>query len=137
MVLSFNDFSLNETKKDITWYHGSDHTFTKFNNSFLKSQRSSVLGIFATDSKDFAEMFGENIYQVNVTYKNPKVFTHDKWYAIRGNKNTDYFLNLRNKLISEGYDSILIKESITNLGSIPVRNPNIVIVFDEKQIEIV
>lgn len=139
-IYRFQEFNtLNESKKNdsIKWYHGSDHKFTTFNSDFLKSSRSSVMGIFATDDKSFAEMFGENVYEVKVTYNNPKTITHDKWYKVRGNTDTQYFLNWRNELIADGYDSLFVKESTTALGKVNLRNPNIIIIFDPKHIEII
>jgi len=138
MITSINDFKIYEANNEVVWYHGSDQKFDSFEN--FKSSGPSALGIFATDDINLAEIFGENIYKVSLNYKKPLKISMDKWNSIRSKhaKDTEYFRNWKQELISKGYDSIYIKENITNLSSGRImRDPNIVVVFDKLQINMI
>ncbi len=127
----------NNTPNDI-WYHGSDYKFDTFEN--FQSSGPSALGIFVTDDKSFAEMFGENVYTVNIRYSKPYKISMDKWDSIRSEhaKDTTYFKNLRNYLVNKGYDSIIIDERENKFSSgMIIRDGKIVILFDKSQINIV
>lgn len=130
--------TINEFKKIFeNWYHGSDYQFSTFKE--YKSSGLSALGIFVTDDKSLAELFGENIYDVNINIKNPKRISMDKWDSIRGKhaKDTAYFENMRNELIAEGYDSLFIKERTwTGSNGIVLKDGNIVVIFDPENITI-
>lgn len=129
---------LNELVLKETWYHGSDYKFDSFEN--FQSSGPSALGIFVTDDKSFAEMFGEYVYEVSIRYSKPYKISMDKWFDIRGEhaKDTIYFRNMRNNLISKGYDSLFIKERETKLSdNTTVRDGNIVVLFDKSQIDVI
>lgn len=130
--------TINEWKKiNESWYHGSDYQFSTFKE--YKSNGPSALGIFVTDDKSLAELFGENIYDVNIKINNPKYISMDKWDSIRSKhaKDTVYFENMRKQLISEGYDSLYIKERVWTASSgITLKDGNIVVIFNPEQITI-
>jgi hypothetical protein len=128
---------LNEQALNETWYHGSEYKFDSFEN--FQSSGPSALGIFVTDDKSFAEMFGEYVYEVNIRYSNPYEISYDKWDDIRSKhaKDTNYFRNMRNNLISKGYDCLFIKERETTFGGTTFMDGNIVVLFDKSQIDIV
>jgi len=134
------DFSkiLNESINPPIWYHGSEHKFDKF-DSFenFESSGPSALGIFVSDSKDFASFFGEYIYEVNIKSKNPYTISADKWDKIRLKhaKDTAYFKNLKEELQSKGYDSLMVAERNTQFAGTSVRDPKIIALFDKSQIE--
>lgn len=130
---------INEQKEpNKIWYHGSDYVFDTFEK--FQVNGSSALGIFVTDDKILAEIFGNNVYNVNIKYTNPYIISMDKWDYIRDKnaKDTVYFVNMRNNLIKQGYDSIFIKErNWKSSGGITFNDGNIVIVFDKSQISII
>jgi hypothetical protein len=129
---------LTEGKTDKIWYHGSDHSFTSFDN--FKSSGPSALGIFVTSDRGLAELFGSNVYNVKITYNNPKTISMDKWDSIRDKhaRDTNYFVNWRNELIQKGHDSIFIKgRSWTSSSGVTFTDGDIVILFDKKQLKIV
>lgn len=122
---------------DETWYHGSDHKFSSFEN--FKSSGPSALGIFVTDDRGLAEIFGENIYEVEISFSNAKKISMDKWDSIREKHagNTSYFEAMRQQLVSEGYDCLFIGErSWTSSGGVTFKDGNIVALFDKSQIRI-
>ena len=129
-IKNFNEFIKN------TQYHGSDYKFDSFQK--YQSKGPSALGIFVTDDKDLANMFGENIYKVKVSIKNPYYITMDKQDDIRGKhaKDTSYFIKMRNDLIDKGYDSLFVKERFTKISHWDVRDPNIIAVFNIEDVEI-
>ncbi len=130
---------INEQKEpNKIWYHGSDYVFDTFDK--FQAKGSSALGIFVTDDKVLAEMFGSNVYNVNIKYLNPYIISMDKWDSIRDEhaKDTVYFTNMRNNLINKGYDSIFIKErKWQSSGGITFKDGNIVILFEKSQITII
>jgi len=134
MITTINEFKNTINQK---WFHGSDYKFTTFQN--YKSNGPSALGIFVTDDKSLAELFGQNIYDVNISYKNPYKITMNKWDSIREKhaRDTEYFINMRNDLITQGYDCIFIKNrTITLPSGNTFKDPNIVVLFDKNQIKI-
>ncbi len=76
IINNIEDF-IKEQETNKIWYHGSDHKFDTFEN--FKSNAPSALGIFVTDDLVLAEIFGDNIYKVNISYSNPYTITMDKW----------------------------------------------------------
>jgi hypothetical protein len=94
------------------YYHGtdSDTYITQF-ESREKSNRSSRLGIFFSSDKSFAEMFGEYVYPYKLELKNPKKLTQDYWWEIRDvNNSNSWFDSYRQRLIENGYDSIIVEK---------------------------
>lgn len=119
------------------WYHGTSNTFKEFNEPSGNGSRS--LGIWATDDKDLAEMFGDNVLEVELDYKKPYKISADKWNKIRDEHATDtsYFLKWRDKLIADGYDALFVQEdSWTASSGVEFKDPNIVAVFHASQIRI-
>lgn len=125
-------------KKIKTWYHGTDSKFGKFDASKIKGG-PSVFGIWFTDGEELAKMFGENIYEAKLNYKNPKVISFDEYDEMRDEhaKDTEYLKDFKNKLISEGYDALFVTERESTFAGQKVRDPNMVAVFNEAAIEII
>lgn len=119
------------------WYHGTNSNFDKFNEPTGNGSRS--LGIWATDDQGLAEMFGDNVLEVELDYKNPFTITTEKWNRIRDNHATDtsYFIKWREQLIKDGYDALFISEEVFKASSgTEFKDPNQVAVFFAKQIRI-
>lgn len=127
---------LKESEKNNSWYHGSDYKFSSFEN--FESSGPSALGIFVSDSEDFAKLFGEYVYNVKIKSNNPYKISADKWDKIRLKhaKDTEYFKNLKKELQKKGYDSLEISERNSTFANVNVRDPKIVALFDKSQIEI-
>ena len=120
------------------WYHGTDSTIDAFRPGH-EGKGPSAFGIWFTDDIELAKMFGENVYECEVTFKNPHTISQDEWDDIRAEhaKDTNYFINWRNKLRAAGKDALFINERNITLGRFPVRDPNIVAVMDAGQAKIV
>lgn len=127
-----------EEKKTIkVWYHGTDQKFPKFDLSKLK-EGPSKFGFWFTDDKDFAGMFGSNVLETKLKYENPMIMSMDDWDEIRLEhaKDSQYFEEYRKKLISQGHDALFVEERFTKFGSQNVRDPNLIAVFSDDQIEL-
>jgi hypothetical protein len=131
--------SLSERSDDSKrWYHGSDFLFGKF--QAFKNNGPSALGIFATDDRGLAELFGAHVYQVKFDIKNPYKISMDKWDKIRDKhaKDTSFFESMRTELSKLGYDGVFISErSWTTSSGIEFKDGNIVVIFDPLKINIV
>lgn len=128
---------LNENKSNQIWYHGSDYNFNSFEN--FKSKGPSALGFFATDDKNLAELFGNNVYVVNFNIKNPYKITMNKWDDIRSKhaKDTQFFENMKKDLIEKGHDGISIaSRTWKSSNGVEFNDGNIVIVFNKDNINI-
>lgn len=114
------------------WYHGTDSVFDTFEVR-SDAKGPSAVGIWATDGKDLAEMFGEHVYEVELSYKNPYVIDMDEWNGIRTDHagDTAYFKQWRQQLMDKGYDALFIEENVWTQN---FREPNMVAVFDANQI---
>ena len=131
-------YKLFESTESTKWYHGTNNKFEKFNEPDGNGSRS--LGIWATDDKELAEMFGEHVIEVELDYKKPFVITTKKWNDIRDEHATDttYFLKWKDDLIKKGYDALFVKENTWTASSgIVFKDPNIVAVFSANQIRII
>lgn len=135
MITTINEWKIFEAAQE-KWYHGSDSAFTDFEHRGTRGP--SALGIFATTDPELAEMFGSNVYEVEINYSNPYTISQDKWDSIRskyaGNK--DYFSTWRQELISAGYDALFIQErNWTASSGHTFRDPKIIAIFDPKGIK--
>lgn len=120
------------------WYHGTSNNFKEFNEPNGNGSRS--LGIWVTDDPELASMFGDNVLEVELDYKNPFTITTKKWNDIREKHATDtnYFLKWREQLITDGYDALFIKEdSVTTSSGMVFKDSNQVAVFYARQIRII
>jgi hypothetical protein len=120
------------------WYHGTDSNFDKFDISKIK-EGPSAFGLWFTDDPELAKMFGENVYKAKLSFKNPKVISFDKWDNVRERhaKDTGFFVKWKEGLMNEGYDSLYIKERISDFAGQKVRDPNTVVVFNENDVEMI
>lgn len=118
------------------WYHGTDSKFDKFDITKIK-EGPSAFGLWFTDDPELAKMFGENVYRAKLSFKNPKIISFDKWDNVRERhaKDTGFFVKWKEGLMNEGYDSLYIKERISDFAGQKVRDPNTVVVFNENYIE--
>ncbi len=125
-----NTYRLFESN-DLKWYHGTDATFDEFKEN-PDARNSSAIGIWATEKEDFAEMFGENTFEVRLEYSNPFEMSFEEWWDIRGDHagDTEWFKNLRKKLINQGYDALYIPRNIESTHT----DPATIAVFNSSQI---
>lgn len=129
------DYKLFESEPvDQKWYHGTDHEFDTFENR-PDVKGPSAVGIWATDGKDLAEMFGEHVYEVEVSYKKPYEIDMDEWNEIRTDHagDTAYFKQWKQELIDKGYDALFVKENDWEAHNF--KDPNMVAVFNTNQIK--
>jgi len=118
------------------WFHGTNSKFDEFDQN-KEGIGPSKMGVWFTDDKDFAGMFGSRIIGARLEIKNPKRLTMDQWDDIRLEhaKDTSYFSSWKERLVAKGYDSIFVEERETTFGSHKVKDPNLVAVFDVGQIK--
>jgi hypothetical protein len=121
-------------KEATTVYHGTDSSFDKFDIS--QSKAMGKFGIWFTEDKSFAEMFGMNVKTANIDLKKPFVITGKKWNDIRGKhaKDAEWFANWKQQLISKGHDGLKVLGSQEKFAGTLVNNPTIYAVFDTKNI---
>jgi len=137
VIITSQDFLTESFLPNVTWYHGSDYDFSSFEE--FKSSGPSALGIFFTDDRTLAELFGPNLYTATLNIKNPYKITMDKWDDIRMKhaKQTEYFQQMRQNLMNKGHDALFIKSRkfVTHKG-IEFIDGNIVVVFDKRNIQL-
>lgn len=128
-----------EELNDEIWYHATDAEFSEFNEPNDKTKPTSKLGIWFTKDKNYIEMFGKNQIAAKLSYNKPYIISYDRWDAMRmaHAKDANYFNNLRQRLISEGYDSFYIKGKIDKFADINLEIPDTIAVFYKTQISIV
>lgn len=136
--LFINKKANNGVATEQVWYHGTDSSFDSFDITKTKGG-PSIFGLWFTDDAELAKMFGENVYKVRLSYKNPKMITFDKWDDVRERhaKDTGFFLKWKNDLIAQGYDSLYIKERISDFAGQKVRDPNTVAIFNQNDVEFI
>jgi hypothetical protein len=130
---------LNEGKYEEVWYHGTDAEFSEFNEPDNVTKPTSKLGIWFTKDKDYTEMFGKRQITAKLTYNKPYIISYDKWDAMRMShtKDANWFNNLRQKLISEGYDAFYIAGKVDKFAGMNVKIPDTIAVFYKNQIQII
>ena len=125
---------LKKDKKPIVFYHGTDADFDKFSNEFEGdnfSMGNFWKGMYFTEIKDDATIFGKNLKYVVINSKKPlyKVGkTFEKLYEEWGQQ--DKYLKLEEFIQHKGFDSIVHISKKTGLKTE-------VIVFDPKLIMII
>jgi len=130
-------YQLFESDTSQVWYHGTDSKFDKFDMSKTKSG-PSAFGLWFTDDPELAKIFGQNIFKCKLSYTNPKIITMDEWDEIRGEhaKDTGFFRTWKTKLLSNGYDSLFVKERKIEFAGHTVRDGNMVALFDQDHADI-
>lgn len=134
----FDSILMENVIKNNKWYHGSPYEFTNMGD--FKSKGASALGIFVTDDKGLAEMFGDNVYICELTINNPKKIEMEEWNDIRDehHSNTDFFINMRKEAIKDGHDCVHVNEDIWFASSgMKYRHGHIIAVFDKNNIKII
>ena len=121
------------------WYHGTDAEFSEFNEPDDTTKPTSKLGIWFTKDKEYTEYFGNRIISAKLTYNKPYIISANRWDSMRMEhaKDANYFNNLRQKLISEGYDAFYITGKIDRFADINVKIPDTIAVFYKNQIQII
>jgi len=127
---------------NIIAYHGTDHNIDEFSNSFIGTKHGGGhygSGLYFSPSKKFASYYGKILYTVKLTLNNPYVhvgsptqlkkdiglITPDMKGIIRVHGN-----DVMNKLKSEGYDSVIVKNDTSD-------EINEIVVYDASDIEII
>lgn len=150
-----NSHVVNENGEPLVVYHGTDESFDAFmdpEDNFPGRHASSGLGIFFTDRAETAEAFtsgfgGDNIIPVYVTIKKPYVMTWGEFRRKFAMPNTEYaepgdkgwevvaerVIELKCRLIEQGYDGILVRKSRTAVD--PEGKGNSWITFNPTQIK--
>jgi hypothetical protein len=121
------------------WYHGTDETFTEFNEPDERTRPAAKLGIWFSNDSEFTELFGSKIIKAKLTFINPYKISLEEWNDMRSDHHDDpiYFSNLRNKLIEQGYDSFFVNGQEDTLGGAKVSTPDVIAVFYKSQIKII
>jgi hypothetical protein len=121
--------------KEIELYHGTDLDFDGFD--ITKAQAMGKFGLWFTDDKEFAGMFGGNVKTAQIHLNNPKVITATQWDNIRSKHAKDHvwFANWKEQLIAQGHDSLMIKSKTETFAGQQVRNPNIFAIFNQDSIK--
>ena len=130
---------LNEELNDELWYHGTDAEFSEFNEPDDKTKPTSKLGIWFAKDKDYAEYFGDKIINAELKYSKPYIISLNEWDDMRMEhaKDANYFNNLRQNLISQGYDAFYVTGKVDRFAGIYVEIPDNIAVFYKNQIEII
>ncbi len=120
--------------KEAKVYHGTDTDFHVYD--ITKSQKMGKFGIWFTEDKEFAEMFGSIVKEANIELNNPKVITAEQWNNIRDEhaKDDNWFNEWKKQLISKGHDGLKVLGGEENVGRHVVKNPTIYAVWDIKKI---
>jgi hypothetical protein len=128
-----------EELNDELWYHGTDAQFSEFNEPDDTTKPTSKLGIWFTKDKDYTEYFGNRQIVAKLSYKKPYIISANKWDDMRMShaKDANWFNNLRQKLISEGYDAFYIVGKIDKFADVNVSIPDTIAVFYKNQIQII
>lgn len=141
-------------------YHGSPKEFSKFELSqhgsgktgALTNRGGSPYGIYFTDSKGYAEHFGDT-REYYIKLQNPKVYDYSnwkggpvwndpfgsEWYAFqegKGWKDSESNQKFSEYLQSQGYDGIIRKKYIAGIPN-PGDRPDEYIVFKPSQVRLV
>ncbi len=117
------------------FYHGTSSKFEKFDRSFARTSSKanpSDLGVWFADDKGYASLHGDRVIEANLNLSNPKKYTSKQWQEI--DKKGD-FKALREELVNQGFDGILVEPSEEMLGKSKVRNAGLAVAFDEGKIE--
>lgn len=134
--LWFRGSKITEGKQPLVVYHGTKYTFSTFDRE-KSGKGPSKLGFWFTDDPEFAGNFGTTKMACYLNISRPKMLSQSKWNAVRGEHGGDvvFFSAMREKLIQEGYDGIVVKPTEEKLGRFTVRNPGFYAAFYPYQIK--
>ncbi|NMC61666.1 MAG: DUF3990 domain-containing protein [SAR324 cluster bacterium] len=126
-----------ETPKEDVYYHGSDVNIEKFDIS--KAKKWNKFGHFFTTDPEAAKDYGNIINKAVVKLNNPKVITQKQWWDIRGEHAKDdvWFSNWKKELQGQGYDGLRVLPEETKVGKYTVKTPEIVVAFEDSQVEVI
>ena len=120
-------------------YHGTDQAFDTFSDKNLATNPNgglaSKIGHWFADDKEWVKNHGANVMQAIIKLENPKIYTGEQWGKLIKEKID--FSDLRQKLVSQGYDGVKIKESLTPSANAKLvfRSPEQSSVFSSEQIK--
>ncbi|MDR1695581.1 MAG: hypothetical protein LBR69_02980, partial [Endomicrobium sp.] len=136
--------------KPLVVYHGTDEVFNEFINRDILDLFGNT-GFNFTDSKAIADTFSDiptNTLAVYLDIKNPKVYERsdsiDAATAMRadilgdvksGQTITKATNDFRERLIAEGFDGIILHDTVRDAKAAGVKTSNHFIVFDPSQIK--
>lgn len=117
-------------------YHGTNASFDVFDRA-MSGKGPSKLGFWFTDSPDFAENFGDVLMPAYLALRNPKRLTQEQWGRLREAHGGDaaFFAKMRDDLMAQGYDGIIVPGGMTKLGKMEVRDPGVMAVFEPTQVK--
>lgn len=128
-------------------YHGTNAEFDSFDGGLAGTTTkhpTSQLGIFFTESEKDAKEFGTNIKKAYLKIENPKKYSNIEFEKLLDSGLEDWrdafdnpklnakFKRLKNKLIKEGYDGIIVEPEFKT--DYPELNYTNYVVFDKNQI---
>lgn len=115
-------------------HHGTDADFDIFDINH--SKKWDKFGLWFATDKAFTEQFGDNVKSAKLKIDNPKTISADAWNKIRDAhaKDTDWFRNWKQDLISQGYDGLKIEGKKEKFAGHDVEQPVQLAAFDNAQI---
>jgi len=128
---------VDENGEPLVVYHGTDSApFYVFDRAKTKGGPSKF-GFWFTDQDEFAKSFGERVEFVFVRIENPNQISLSQWNDIRDKHAKDgaWFEAWRDRLISDGYDGLVVKGGTDKVGRFTVENPNVYAAFNSNQIK--
>jgi hypothetical protein len=134
--LWFRGSKIKDGSKPLIVYHGTDDTFDTFDRA-KSGKGPSKLGFWFTDLPEFAKNYGKTQMACYLNVTNPKKLTQTQWNNVREKHggDADFFSALRDKLIGDGYDGIVVKGTAEKVGKFDVRNPGFFAAFYPRQIK--
>ncbi len=128
--------AVDEQGRPLVVYHGTGAEFETFDRA-KSGKGPSKLGFWFTDTADFAEMFGSTIMPAYVAVKNPKIMPAKQWDALRQThgSNPATFAAMRDELVSQGHDGVVVPGQASAMGRFEVRDPEVMAVFEPTQIK--
>jgi len=97
---------ITESVSGVVAYHGTNSKFSSFNHATLGTSTgdpNAVLGHFFTSSINEAKLYGKHIISASLQMNRTYEATMDELVGL----DEEDYLNLREELIADGYDSIM------------------------------
>jgi hypothetical protein len=126
---------VDESGRPLLVYHGAGGgDFNVFDRA-MSGKGPSKLGFWFTGDAEFAGNFGSAIMPAYLSIQNPKLISKREWDSIREEHGGDaaWFAGMREGLVKQGFDGIIIKGGMEQVGRFEVRNPDVFAVFESRQ----
>jgi hypothetical protein len=138
MIIRFKNWLLQESRVDLTLYHGTHANFDQFDYKLIARNQDYGyygFGIYLTPNPRLAKYYGSKVYKCHVVLDNPLMWDkgttalYEK-YGIEGSPSDNGSLakELTEKMKNDGYDSIIVIGTGAMIAE--------VCAFDAKQITI-